>query len=126
MFKKLDFVIIAVLMLLSFLPEILLGASVGKGFNNTYAEITVAGKLYKTVPLSEHKGEETIELSTDLGTNIIKIKDNEIGIIEADCPDKVCMNPEHIEKPGQSLVCLPNKVMIEIKGMADDDVILSY
>ena len=126
MFKKLDFVIIAVLMILSFLPEILLGASVGKGFNNTYAEITVAGRLYKTIPLSAHKGEETIELKTDLGTNIIKIKDNKIGIIEADCPDKVCMNPEHIEKPGQSLVCLPHKVMIEIKGRADDDVILSY
>ena len=45
MFKKLDFVIIAVLMVLSFLPEIILGASVGKGLNNTYAEITVAGKL---------------------------------------------------------------------------------
>ena len=44
----------------------------------------------------------------------------------ADCPDKVCMNPSHIEKPGQSLVCLPHKVMIEIKGMAEDDVILSY
>ena len=126
MFKKLDFVIIAVLMLLSFLPEIILGASVGKGFNNTYAEITVEGKLYKTVPLSVHKGEEVIELKTDLGTNVIKIIDNKIGIIEADCPDKVCMNPEYIEKPGKSLVCLPHKVMIEIKGMADDDIILSY
>ena len=126
MFKKLDFVIIAVLMILSFLPEILLGASVGKGFNNTYAEITVAGKLYETIPLSAHKGEEIIELKTDLGINIIKITDNKIGIIEADCPDKVCMNPKHIEKPGQSLVCLPHKVMIEIKGMAEDDIILSY
>ena len=36
------------------------------------------------------------------------------------------MNPEHIEKPGESLVCLPNKLMIEIKGMAEDDIILSY
>ena len=78
MFKKLDFVIIAVLMILSFLPEILLGASVGKGFNNTYAEITVAGKLYETIPLSAHKGEEIIELKTDLGINIIKITDNKI------------------------------------------------
>lgn len=126
MFKKLDFVIIAVLMLLSFLPEIILGESVGKGFNNTYAEITVSGKLYKTVPLSENKGEKTIEIKTKEGTNIIKIKDNKIGIIEADCPDKVCMNPDYIEKPGQSLVCLPHKVMIQIKGTSEDDVILSY
>ncbi|MCR1951719.1 MULTISPECIES: NusG domain II-containing protein [unclassified Clostridium] len=126
MFKKLDFVIIAVLMLLSFLPEIILGASVGKGYNNTYAEITVSGRIYKTIPLSEHKGEETIEVKTKDGINVIKIRDNKIGIIEADCPDKVCMNPEYIEKPGQSLVCLPHKVMVEIKGKIDDDIILSH
>lgn len=126
MFKKLDFVIIAVLMVLSFLPEIILGASIGKGYTNTYAEITVAGKIYKTIPLSEHEGEDTIEIKTKDGVNVIKIKDNKIGIIEADCPDKVCMKPEYIEKPGQSLVCLPHRVMIEIKGKIDDDIILSY
>lgn len=126
MFKRLDFVIIAVLMILSFLPEIILGASVGKNFSTTYAEITVSGKLYKTIPLSVHKGEEIIEVKSKNGINIVKVKDNKIGIIEADCPDKVCMNPEYIEKPGQSLVCLPNKVMIEIKGKAEDDIILSH
>ena len=126
MFKKLDFVIIGVLMILSFLPEIILGASVGKGYNNTYAEITVDGKMYKTVALSEHSGEEIFEIKTDDGINVVKIKDNKIGIIEADCPDQVCMNPEYIEKAGESLVCLPHKVMIQIKGLSDDDVILSY
>ena len=123
MFKKLDFVIIAVLMVLSFLPEIILGASVGKGLNNT---ITVAGKLYKTVPLSAHTGEDIIEINTKWGTNIVQVKDNKIGIIDADCPDKVCMNPAYIEKAGESLVCLPHKVMIEIKGELEEDIILSY
>lgn len=126
MFKKLDFIIIAVLMLLSFLPEIILSAKVGKGYENTYAQITVSGDVYKTIPLSNHKGEEILEIKTKYGTNIIKIIDQKIGIIEADCSDKVCMNPEYINKPGQSLVCLPHKVMIEIKGMAEDDIILSY
>lgn len=126
MFKKLDFIIIAVLMLLSFLPEIILSAKVGKGYENTYAEITISGDLYKTIPLSNHKGEEILEIKTKYGTNIIKIIDQKIGIIEADCSDKVCMNPEYIDKPGQSLVCLPHKVMIEIKGIAEDDIILSY
>ena len=126
MFKKLDFVIVGVLMILSFLPEIIYGATVGKGYSNTYAEITVDGKMYKTVALSEHSGEDIFEIKTDEGINIIKVKDNKIGIIEADCPDQVCMNPESIDKPGQMLVCLPHKVMIEIKGLSDDDVILSY
>lgn len=126
MFKKLDFIIIAVLMLLSFLPEIILSAKVGKNYENTYAEITISGDVYKTIPLSTHEGEEILEIKTKYGTNIIKIVDKKIGIIEADCSDKVCMNPEYIDKPGQSLVCLPHKVMIEIKGIAEDDIILSY
>lgn len=126
MFKKLDFVIIGVLMLLSFLPEVLLGASIGKGYSNTYAEITVNGKLYKTVALSEHVGKEVLEIKTNHGINVIEIKDNKIGIIEADCPDQVCMNPQYIEKSGESLVCLPHKVMIQIKGSNNDDIILSY
>lgn len=126
MFKKLDFVIIGVLMILSFLPEIIYGTTVGKGYDKTYAEITVNGEVYKTVSLSEHSGEDIFEVKTDEGINIIKVKDNKIGIIEADCPDQVCMNPEYIEKAGQSLVCLPHKVMIEVKGISDDDVILSY
>ncbi|MDZ7548506.1 NusG domain II-containing protein, partial [Clostridium perfringens] len=67
-----------------------------------------------------------IELKTKEGLNIIKIKDDKIGIIEADCADKVCMNPEYIDKAGQSLVCLPHKVMIEIKGKSEDDIILSH
>ena len=126
MFKKMDFVIIGVLMILSFLPEIIIGASVGKGYSNTYAEITIDGKMYKTVALSEHSGAEVFEIKTHDGINVIKIKDNKIGIIEADCPDQVCMNPEYIEKAGESLVCLPHKVMIQIKGLSDDDTILSY
>ncbi|WP_300382559.1 NusG domain II-containing protein [Clostridium sp.] len=126
MFKKLDFVIICILMILSFLPEVILGATAGKSYNNTYAEVTVSGKMYKTIALSEHVGEDILEVKTDDGINIIKIKDNKIGIIEADCPDNVCMNPEYIENAGQSLVCLPHKLMIEIKGISDDEVILSY
>ncbi|MBQ6820569.1 MAG: NusG domain II-containing protein [Clostridium sp.] len=126
MFKKLDFIIIAVLMLLSFLPEIILGSTVGKNFTNTYAEITIAGEVYKRISLAAHTGEEIIELTTEYGTNVVIVKDNKIGIIEADCPDHVCMNPEFIKEPGQSLVCLPNRVMIEIKGSSDDDTILSY
>ncbi len=46
-------------------------------------------------------------------------------ILEADCPDKVCIKDGMIIKPGQSLVCLPNKVVVEIKGVKNaetDDV----
>lgn len=126
MFKKWDIIIIVVLMVLSFIPEIVFGLILGKEYNSTYAEITVAGDLYKNVPLSAHRGTQVIELETKYGKNIIEVKDDNIGIIDASCTDKVCMHPEYINKPGQSLVCLPNRVMIEIKGDIEDDIIISH
>lgn len=126
MMKKWDVIIIIILLLISFTPEIILGAKLKADFNSTYAEIKVGGKLYKNIPLSSHKGEESFEIKTKNGVNIIKIVDEKISIIEADCPDKVCMNPKYISKPGQTLVCLPHKVIIEVKGEIDDDIILSY
>lgn len=126
MFKKWDIIIIAALMVLSFIPEIVFGVILGKEYNSTYAEITIAGELYRNVPLSVHKGTEIIELESKYGKHVIEIKDNNIGVIDSDCPDKICMNPSYINKPGESLVCLPNRVMIEIKGDIEDDIIISY
>lgn len=129
MFKKLDFIIIAILMIFSFLPEVIFSLSVGRNFDQTYAEISIDGKIEKTIYLTNHEGEETIDFISDKGHNTIIIKDDKIGIIEADCSDKVCMHPEYISKPGETLVCLPHKFMVEIKGEKndkDEDIIISH
>lgn len=125
-FKKLDIVIIIVLLVLSFSPEIFFGYKFRKEYNSTYAEITIQGKVYKRIPLSAHKGEEEFVISTENGDNIVKIKDASITIIDADCLDQVCVQVGYISKPGQNIVCLPHKVMIEIHGENNDDIILSY
>ena len=71
MFKKLDFIIIGALLVLSFLPEIILGASIGRGSKETYAEIMVDGEIYKTINLSQHKGEEIFEINSETTKIII-------------------------------------------------------
>ncbi|WP_297712971.1 NusG domain II-containing protein [Clostridium sp.] len=128
MFKKLDIVIIIVLIIISFIPEIVFGMVMGYKYDMTYAEITVGGKVYSKIPLSAHKGEEIIDINIDGHENKIMIKDDTIKMIDADCPDSLCIYQGKISRVGQSLVCLPNKVMVEIKGsfVDDDDVILSH
>lgn len=129
MFKKLDIVIIVVLLVISFIPEIVFGFIMGNEFNMTYVEITVDGELYSKIPLSTHKGEDSINIDINGHINKILIKDNIIRMIEADCPDSLCIYQGKINKVGQSLVCLPNKVMVEIKGDLEgdeDDIILSH
>ncbi|MGL4774426.1 MAG: NusG domain II-containing protein [Clostridium sp.] len=126
MIKKWDIIIIIFLLVISFTPEIVLGAKLKSQYNNTYAQITIAGNLYKNIPLSAHKGEDIFEVNSKYGKNIVIVKDDQIAMIEATCPDYVCLEPGFIKKPGKSIVCLPNRVMIEIKGDSEEEIILSY
>lgn len=125
-FKLMDIVIIVVLLVLSFIPEIFFGSKFRKEYNSTYAEITVGGKLYRRVNLSAHRGTDELIVKTDHGNNIVSIVDNTITMTEADCPDQVCVLSPSISKPGQSIVCLPHKVMIQVFGENDEDIIFSY
>ena len=116
MFKKWDIILIVLLICLSFIPELVFGVMMGKNYNGTYAEVTLDGKFYKKILLSEHRGEDKIDVKTEYGYNIIEIKDASIGIIDADCRDRICIKSGFISKPGQLSVCLPHKLMVEIKS----------
>lgn len=116
MFKKWDIIIIISLICLSFAPELVFGVIMGQNYNGAYAEVTLNGKLYKKIPLSEHRGEEQIEVKTEYGYNTIEIKDAFIRIVDSDCPDKICVKSGFISKPEDLVVCLPHKLMVEVKS----------
>ena len=35
---------------------------------------------------------------------------------EADCPDQICRKHKAIDKSGETIVCLPHKVVIEVEA----------
>lgn len=126
---KWDILLIVVLLLLSFLPEgIFYLSGNDASVTRTYAEIQVEGKVYKKVPLSGHHGEDRFSIDTDKGHNLVVIKDESIGITEADCPDKICIREGFVSKPGATVVCLPHKLLIEVKnaGGEEPDVIPAH
>lgn len=116
MFKKWDIIIIIFLICLSLIPELIFGVVLGKNYNRTYAEISVNGNILKKILLSEHRGDEKIDIKTASGYNTLEIKDQSIKVIDADCRDKICEKSDFISEPGQIIVCLPHKLMIEIKS----------
>lgn len=114
---KADIILIVFLLLLSLLPEgIFYLSGNDPEVSRTYAVIQVDGKLYKKVPLAGHHGTDELTIDTEKGHNLVVIKDESIGITEADCPDKICIREGFISKPGSTVVCLPHKVLIEVKG----------
>lgn len=50
----------------------------------------------------------------DTGTNTIVIEDGAVYIKDATCKNRICINTGKISKKGESIVCLPNKVIVEI------------
>ena len=62
------------------------------------------------------------------GRNVLHIDGKKAWIEDASCPDKLCEKQHAISREGQSIVCLPNRVVVEIRteGGAikkiDDDV----
>lgn len=126
MIRKWDIVLIASLLLLSLLPVAIFWAS-GSAVETqgTHAIIYVDGSEYKRIPLSEHAGTDTLTIRTAEGYNTIVIDGDTIAITDADCPDKLCVHEGILKKPGQTSVCLPHKVMVEVQAndASDPDVI---
>ena len=81
-------------------------------------QIRAAGRVVQTFPLSENR---TFEITgVDGGTNLLVIRDGAAWIEEADCPDALCVGMGHIRRVGQSVVCLPHKVVVEVVDGGDD------
>lgn len=114
--KKRDFILIGVVLVLALLlwllPRALRFFSVQ---GEKQVRITVEGELYGTYDLQE---EQTIEIND---SNVCRIQDGEVNMTEADCPDKLCMHQGPISISGETIVCLPNKVVIEIVGKNTED-----
>ena len=60
------------------------------------------------------------EYSLNGGTNTLLIKDGKASVIYASCPDGLCVNQGRISMTGERIVCLPNKLMVEIRGAEEE------
>lgn len=56
------------------------------------------------------------------GTNVIWVREGIVEMHEASCKNQLCVHAGPIEQPGQSIVCLPNRVVVEIQGKREDGV----
>lgn len=80
------------------------------------AVISHDGKKVYTQRLTGHRGtSQYIYKSQNGNYNKVKIKGDKVAIIDANCQDQICVRRGWISQPGQTIVCLPHKLLIEIK-----------
>ena len=82
-----------------------------------YAEVSVDGETVYELPLSENT--ELLITGTDGGTNKLIINNGVCYVTEADCPDKLCIKQGKISHNGESIICLPHKLVITIHNSSD-------
>ncbi len=75
--------------------------------------VTMNGKMVYTTDLRE---DQVYKIPVKDGENVMEISDGKVRMKKADCPDQICKHHRAIEKSGETIVCLPHKVVIEISS----------
>lgn len=79
------------------------------------AEIYQNGELLQTIDLSAVTESDTFTVTGTNGcSNTIEVRPGSIGIISADCPDKLCVRQGFISDSLLPVTCLPNRLVIRI------------
>ena len=93
------------------------------GEEGTSVTVTLNGKPYATYSLSTDRTIEIISGEDGRGINILVIENGEAYVREASCPDLICAAHRPISRSGESIACLPNRVVITVKAQSEDDII---
>lgn len=75
-------------------------------------EISVDGEVVKTLSLNEDA--DLVIEGFGGGSNRILIENGRVRASEADCPDKICVKQGFVSQNGESIVCLPNRMIARI------------
>lgn len=76
-------------------------------------KVTVGGQVYGTYSLAES---QEIVVKQSGHTNKINIDNGSVSMAFSDCHGQDCVQSHAITKTGEQIVCLPNKVVLEIEG----------
>ncbi len=116
-FRKNDVYLIGILIVIGIAGLLLMQA--GKKQGGTVV-VKVDGKVYKEFNLSEN---QTVEIVNGKGNkNILEVKDGKVNMTYADCNNQVCVNHKKIMYNGETIICMPNDVIVEIHSDDDSNV----
>ena len=76
--------------------------------------VKIDGSAEQIYSLDEDKSVDIITGENDEFINTLVVEDGKAYIINANCPDKICEGYRAISFTGETIVCLPHKVTVEV------------
>lgn len=110
--KKKDWILIAVIIFVSAGSYILHQSFQHMGSGKVVIKVNAV--IEGTYDLNEDQ-----EISINGGSNILQIKNGKASMIEADCPDKLCVHQRAISRNHENIICLPNRVIVEVQSVSE-------
>lgn len=109
---KRDVILIAALLLICIAAFLIINFVVKK--DGITAVVKVDGNIVYMLLLDKNAS-VTVE-GYQGGSNTVVIENGTVYMKDADCPDKLCEKTGKISKNGETIVCLPHRVVVEIQG----------
>lgn len=125
LFTKYDKLLICLSLLTALILYLMFGYVFSLGSAST-VQITVDGEIYGEYKFSQITDEKIVDIKTEFGHNTVVIEKNGAYVSYADCPDKVDVHSGKITKPGQIIICVPNRLSVQILGDKTDVDVVAY
>jgi heptaprenyl diphosphate synthase len=81
--------------------------------------VEVAGKTVEKLDIHENRD---ITFRGEKGTMKVEVRDGRVRVVEADCPNRICVHTGWRSRGGEVIVCVPNRTVIRILGKNNDEV----
>lgn len=111
-------ILIGIVLVISVIAAILMQK--GESGGEVIAKVYVNNECIHTVKLSDVREPYILPVTGENGTNTISLENGRIRVSEADCPDQVCVNQGWQSSGITPIVCLPNKLVIELERYKSD------
>lgn len=91
------------------------------------AQISLNGTVSQTVVLSSlPESGKALPLENNGVSMTVFLERDGVRVTLSDCPGHDCMSTGKITRPGSSIVCLPGRIVITLKGIGKDNDIDIY
>lgn len=110
-----DLVLVA-LIIIAAAASAMVVSSARAGEKGSLAIVEVNGREVKRIALGPGQARRTIKIKSGHDCNLVEVDGGRVRVIDADCRDKVCVGMGWAETSGDSIICLPNRVVVRVVG----------
>ena len=120
--KKGDYLILLVVLVALVVMLIMIsGNRQGNQVHITADGITKTYSLSDKQRIRIRKSKDSTGEQVDIGNTIV-IDNGQVYMEDADCPDQVCVHHKPISKSGETIICLPNQVFVEVENDIENEI----